>query len=233
MKSYFKYLALMVITLLMVFPIFWLVSTSFKNPIDIFAIPPIFFPSNPTLDHYSILFFEAEIFKYIFNSIIVAVFTTCLTLSIGTLSAYSLARFRLPYKMNERLSFWVLSTRMFPPIVTIIPLFAMMKFLHLLNSRIGLIIAYAAFNLPFVVWMMKGFFQEIPQELEEAAMVDGDSRMTAFVRIILPIAKPGLIATAIFTLIMSWNEFMFALILSQTRAAATLPIGIASRVTQY
>ena len=112
---------------------------------------------------------------------------------------------------------------MFPPIVTIIHIFEMMKFLHLLNSRIGLIIAYAAFNLPFVVWMMKGFFQEIPQELEEAAMVDGDSRMTAFVRIILPIAKPGLIATAIFTLIMSWNEFMFALILSQTRAAATLP----------
>jgi multiple sugar transport system permease protein len=112
MKSFFKYLALMVITFLMVFPIFWLVSASLKNPIDIFAIPPIFFPSNPTLDHYVLLFFEAEIFKYIFNSIIVAVFTTCLTLSIGTLSAYSLARFRLPYKMNERLSFWVLSTRM-------------------------------------------------------------------------------------------------------------------------
>ena len=233
MKLFFKYLVLIVVTFLMIFPIFWLISASLKNPIDIFAIPPIFIPSNPTLDHYILLFFEAEIFKYIFNSIIVAVFTTCLTLSIGTLSAYSLARFRLPYKMNERLSFWVLSTRMFPPIVTIIPLFAMMKFLHLLNSRIGLIIAYAAFNLPFVVWMMKGFFQEIPQELEEAAMVDGDSRMTAFVRIILPIAKPGLIATAIFTLIMSWNEFMFALILSQTRAAATLPIGIASRVTQY
>ncbi len=228
-----KYLILIVMTFVFLFPIFWLVSTSFKNPIDIFAYPPIFIPSTPTLDHYTLLFGEAEITKYIINSVIVGASTTLFALVIGTLSAYALARFRLPYQLNERLSFWVLSTRMFPPIVTIIPLFAMMRVLHLVNTRIGLVIAYAAFNLPFVVWMMRGFFVEIPKELEEAAMVDGASRMLAFRRIILPIAKPGIIATAIFTLIMSWNEFMFALILSQTRDAATLPIGIASQVTQY
>ncbi len=228
-----KYLILSVITFVFIFPIFWLVSTSFKNPIDIFAYPPIFIPSTPTLDHYAVLFGEAEILKYIVNSVVVAVSTTLFALVVGTLSAYALARFQLPYQLNERLSFWVLSTRMFPPIVTIIPLFAMMRALHLVNTRIGLVIAYAAFNLPFVVWMMRGFFVEIPKELEEAAMVDGASRMMAFRRIVLPIAKPGLVATAIFTMIMSWNEFMFALILSQTRSAATLPIGIASRVTQY
>lgn len=232
-KSILKYVLLVVITLFVIFPIVWLISTSIKNPVDIFAVPPALVPASPTLDHYKTLFLEAEIWKYIRNSVIVAVSTTLLSLATGTLAAYSLARFRLPYKMNERLSFWVLSTRMFPPIVTIIPLFAMMRFFHLLNTRIGLIIAYTAFNLPFVVWMMRGFFIEIPEELEEAAMVDGDSRMTAFRRIILPIAKPGLVATAIFTMILSWNEFLFALILSQTRDAATLPIGVASTVTQY
>ncbi len=228
-----KYVVLLLLTFVFIFPIFWLVGTSLKNPIDIFAIPPIFIPTPPTFDHYMRLFGEAQIMKYIINSLIVAGLTTLVTLGIGTLSAYALARFQLPYQLNERLSFWVLSTRMFPPIVTIIPLFMMMKALHLVNTKIGLVIAYSAFNLPFVVWMMRGFFIEIPKELEEAAMVDGASRMLAFRRIILPIAKPGLIATAIFTMIMSWNEFMFALILSQTRDAATLPIGIASRVTQY
>lgn len=228
-----KYVVLLGLTFVFIFPIFWLVGTSLKNPVDIFAIPPIFIPTPPTLDHYMRLFGEAQIMKYIMNSLIVAGLTTLVTLGIGTLSAYALARFQLPYQLNERLSFWVLSTRMFPPIVTIIPLFMMMKALHLVNTKIGLVVAYSAFNLPFVVWMMRGFFIEIPKELEEAAMVDGASRMLAFRRIILPIAKPGLIATAIFTMIMSWNEFMFALILSQTRDAATLPIGIASRVTQY
>ncbi|MBW8003492.1 MAG: carbohydrate ABC transporter permease [Planctomycetes bacterium] len=233
LKSFFKYFFMVIITMFVFFPIVWLVSTSFKNPVDMFAVPPIFVPANPSFDHYATLFFEAGIVKYILNSVIVAVSTTLLSLVAGTLAAYSLARFRLPYRMNERLSFWVLSTRMFPPIVTIIPLFAMMRFFHLLNTRMGLVIAYTAFNLPFVVWMMRGFFMEIPEELEEAAMVDGDSRMSAFRRIILPIAKPGLVATSIFTLILSWNEFLFALILSQTRSAATLPIGVASTVTQY
>ena len=104
---------------------------------------------------------------------------------------------------------------------------------NLVNTKTGLIIAYTAFNLPFAVWMMRGFFAEIPKELEDAAMVDGYSRMGAFWHIIIPIARPGIIATAIFILIMSWNEFLFALILAQTRIAATLPIGVASNVTQY
>jgi len=232
-RSFFRYLVIILITLAIIFPVIWLVSTSFKNPVDIFAVPPIFIPGNPTTDHYATLFFEADIFKYILNSVIVASITTLVSLLAGTLAAYSLARFKFPLNLNFHLSFWVLSTRMFPPIVTIIPLFAMMRFFGLVNTRIGLILAYSAFNLPFVVWMMRGFFMEIPKELEEAAMVDGDSRMTAFRRIILPIAKPGLVATAVFTMILSWNEFLFALILSQTRAAATLPIGIASTVTQY
>src|SRR5439155_1094900 len=119
------------------------------------------------------------------------------------------------------------------PIVTIVPLFLMLRGAGLLNSRLGLIIVYTAFNLPFVVWMMQGFFREIPRELEEAAMMDGDSRMGVLVRVVLPVAKPGLAATVVFCLIVAWNEFLFALILTQTAASTTLPVAIASRVTQY
>jgi multiple sugar transport system permease protein len=122
---------------------------------------------------------------------------------------------------------------MFPAIVTAVPLFLMMRDLRLLNTRLALVIVYTSFNLPFVVWMMRGFFAELPRELEEAAMVDGDSRLGALWRVVLPLVAPGLAATAVFCLIVSWNEFLFALVLTQTDDAMTLPVGIAGRVTQY
>ena len=167
------------------------------------------------------------------TSAIVAVLSTICAIVLGTLAAYALARFRLPRKLNMRLALWILSTRMFPPIVTAVPLFLLMSDVRLLDTMASLVIVYTAFNLPFVVWMMRGFFQEIPRELEEAARVDGDSRLGALVRVILPLAVPGLAATAVFCLIISWNEFLFALTLTQTDAAMTLPVGIAGRVTQY
>src|SRR4029078_9403475 len=151
----------------------------------------------------------------------------------GTLRSHALARFRLPFDLDRRLSLWILSTRMFPAIVTAVPLFLMMRDLRLLDTKASLIIVYTAFNLPFVVWMMRGFFDEVPRDLEEAALVDGDSRLGALVRVVLPLVAPGLAATAVFCLIVSWNEFLFALVLTQTDAAMTLPVGIAGRVTQY
>ena len=122
---------------------------------------------------------------------------------------------------------------MFPAIVTAVPLFLIMRDLRLVNTRLSLIIIYTTFNLPFVVWMMRGFFAEVPRDLEEAAMVDGDSRLGALWRVVLPLVTPGLAATAVFCLIVSWNEFLFALVLTQTDDAMTLPVGIAGRVTQY
>jgi multiple sugar transport system permease protein len=122
---------------------------------------------------------------------------------------------------------------MLPPIVTIVPLFLMLREVGLINSLVGLAIVYTGFNLPFVIWMMRGFFQEVPKEIEEAALLDGESRVGALWRIVLPLVRPGLAATAVFCLIVAWNEFLFALILTQTEAAMTLPVGIASRVTQY
>jgi multiple sugar transport system permease protein len=214
-------------------PVYWMMTISLKSEVDQFSVPPKWLFFNPTLAHYRDAFVERSFGQYLTTSAIVAVVSTICAIVLGTLAAYALARFRLPHKLNMRLALWILSTRMFPPIVTAVPLFLLMSDVRLLDTQLSLIIVYTAFNLPFVVWMMRGFFKEIPRELEEAARVDGDSRLGALWRVILPLAAPGLAATAVFCLIISWNEFLFALTLTQTDAAMTLPVGIAGRVTQY
>jgi multiple sugar transport system permease protein len=216
-----------------IFPVYWIFITSFKTSLAIFDIPTAYFAWEPTLEHYIATFVDRPFLRYMLNSFIVAVGTTILSLVVGTLAAYSLARFTFPGRAKYHVSFWILSTRMMPPIVTIIPLFLFFLFLDLLNTKTALVIAYTGFNLPFVIWMMKGYFQELPPELEESAMVDGDTRWGAFLRILLPLSAPGLAATAIFTLVLSWNEFLFALIITQTEVSNTLPIGISGRITQY
>lgn len=214
-------------------PIYWMLTISLKYEVDQFAVPPRWFLFTPTLEHYRDAFLTRSFGQYLVTSAIVAVFSTFSALVIGTLAAYALARFKMPYRLDRKLSLWILSTRMFPPIVTAVPLFLMMRDLQLLNTRASLVILYTGFNLPFVVWMMRGFFVEVPRELEEAALVDGDSRLGALRRVLLPLVAPGLAATAVFCLIISWNEFLFALVMTQTDAAMTLPVGIAGRVTQY
>src|ERR1041385_1375098 len=229
----FKYTVLVPALLATLAPVYWLITISFKREIDQFAVPPKWFSFSPTFEHYADAFLTRSFGQYLLNSWIVAVASTICALVIGTLAAYALARFRLPAKMDQKLALWILSTRMFPAIVTVVPLFLIMRDVRLVNTRLSLVIVYTAFNLPFVVWMMRGFFAEVPRDLEEAAMVDGDSRLGAFLRVVLPLVAPGLAATAVFCLIVSWNEFLFALVFTQTDDAMTLPVGIAGRVTQY
>ena len=228
-----RYLIVIVALLVTLAPIYWMVTISFKREVDQFAVPPRWFSFSPTLEHYADAFVARSFGQYLFNSLFVAVSSTVCALVLGTLAAYALARFRLPYRLDRKLALWILSTRMFPAIVTAVPLFLIMRDVRLVNTRLALVIVYTAFNLPFVVWMMRGFFAEVPRDLEEAAMVDGDSRLGAFWRVSLPLVMPGLAATAVFCLIVSWNEFLFALVLTQTDDAMTLPVGIAGRVTQY
>lgn len=228
-----KYILLCFSVLVAVTPVYWMVTISLKTEVDQFATPPRWLQFTPTLAHYYDAFFTRSFGRYLMTSVTVAGLSTIFAVTLGTLAAYGLARFRLRAKLDQRLSLWILSTRMFPPIVTAVPLFLMMRDLRLLNTLTSLVIVYTALNLPFVVWMMRGFFRELPRELEEAAMVDGDSRLGALVRVILPLVTPGLAATAVFCLIVSWNEFLLALVLTQTDAAMTLPVGIAGRVTQY
>ena len=233
MKRAGKYLLLFVALVAAVAPVYWMLTISLKTEVEQFASPPPWFSFTPTLEHFYDAFATRSFGQYLITSAVVAIASTTNALIIGTLAAYSLARFRLPYNLDNKLSLWILSTRMFPAIVTAVPLFLMMRDLRLLNTRLALVIVYTAFNLPFVVWMMRGFFAELPRDLEEAALVDGDSRIGALWRVVLPLVAPGLAATAVFCLIVSWNEFLFALVLTQTDAAMTLPVGIAGRVTQY
>lgn len=219
--------------LFFLFPLYWVVATALKTQTEMFTMPPVWWPQQVTLAYFQEILFESAFARLAWNSVVVAGGSALLSLGAGTMGAYSLSRFRLPYGLNHHISFWILSTRMFPPIVSIVPLFLIMRRLELVDTRLALILAYSVFNLPFVVWMMKGFFDELPRELEESALIDGDTPFGAFRRIILPLVGPGLAATAIFCLIVAWNEFLFALVLTQTEAALTLPVGIANQVTQY
>lgn len=228
MKRFLQPLSLTAALLLTLFPVYWLATLSLKREVDQFAVPPIWIRFNPTLAHYRDIFVERSFGLYLVNSTVAAGLSTLLALAAGTLAAYSLARFPRP-----GLSFWILSTRMFPPIVSVIPLLLMLRWANLLNSIAALVVVYTAFNLPFVVWMMRGFFAEIPPDLEEAAMLDGHTRLGALWRVVLPLVRPGLAATAAFCLVIGWNEFLFAFVVAQTDAAVTLPVGIAGRVTQY
>ena len=233
LKALFRYVVIGIASLAALAPVYWMLTISLKREVDQFAVPPLWFSFTPTLAHYRDAFVNRAFGQYLITSAVVAVSSTICALVIGTIAAYALARFKMPGQLDRKLSLWILSTRMFPPIVTAVPLFLLMGDLGLLNTRASLIILYTGFNLPFVVWMMRGFFIEVPRELEEAAMVDGDSRLGALRRVLLPLVAPGLAATAVFCLIISWNEFLFALVLTQTDAAMTLPVGIAGRVTQY
>jgi multiple sugar transport system permease protein len=233
LKSILKYLILAAIILVVLFPIYWMVVTSFKTRLELTSSPPTLFPQIFTWENYRNAFVGREFPKYMLNSVIVVTGSTAVALVIGALAGYSLARFPMSPRFKQNISFWILSTRMIPPIVTIIPIFLIFKNLHLLNTYLGLGLVYTGFALPFAVWMMRAFIQEVPVDLEEAALVDGDTRISAFFRIVLPLAAPGLAATAVFSIIVLWNEFLFALILTTTAKTITLPVGIAGLVSQY
>ncbi len=228
-----KYAVLLLIMVIVLFPIYWMVITSFKGRLELTTYPPTLFPKNIILDNYRDAFSDSDIPRYMLNSVIVVGVSTLISLFFGTLAGYSLARFALTPTFKRQISFWILSTRMIPPIVTIIPIFLIYRNLQLLNTYAGMIIVYVGFTLPFTTWMMRAFVREVPVDLEEAAMVDGDTRLTALLRIVLPLTAPGLVATAIFSLILVWNEFLFALILTTTSATITLPVGISGFVSQF
>lgn len=211
-----------VIFAFILFPPIVLFLTSIKTEVDALSFPPkwIF---KPTVRNYADIFKSSQILRYILNSILVATVNTAVSLGLGSLAAYGLARFK--FRGSENISFWILSVRMMPPVAAIIPIYIIMKNLKLLDTPWALIIIYLTFNLPFVVWMMKGFFEDIPREIEESALIDGCSEFKVFRKVALPLVAPGLASTAILIFIFSWNEFLFALILTGTRAV-TLPAGI-------
>jgi multiple sugar transport system permease protein len=210
-------------------PLAWMAETSLKSNREITQDGTLY-PHGLTLDNYRSLFSGRDFGSYLRNSIGITTLSVLFSLVIGSLAAYSLARFRLRYGVERHIGVGLLTLRILPPIVIIVPAFLLVQRLHVLNTWVGLIVIYTAFNVSFVVWMMESFFREIPVDLEEAAMMDGDSRLTAFRRIVLPLARPGLVATAIFAVIVTYNEFLFALVLTSTPSSETMPVGAATLI---
>lgn len=201
-----------VVTLLFIFPVFWLAMISIKTPDDIYAYPPVWFPSEVHFSSYVTLFRDGDAWS-VWNSLVTAGVSTVLAMLIGTTAAYSIVRFRTG---GDHLAIWIISQRMIPPICVAFPIYLLFVSWQLVDTYIGLILLYTAFNVPYVTWMMRGYIQEIPLELEQSALVDGLTRWAVLRKVVLPMARAGLFATAVFTFIFAWNDFLFALILTKS-----------------
>lgn len=225
-----------IVSLIYFFPVLWIILTAFKQNQDALAVPPVWF-FEPTLDNFREVFFRAYsagaeavstgFDLFFFNSVFVSSASVAIALVIGTMAAYGFSRF--PLKGNDTYLFIILSTRMMPAIVVIIPIFLMFQVTGLAGSYTGIILLYTAFNLPFTVWMMKSFFDELSPDVEDAARMDGSSEVKVFFRICLPQVLAGIAATAVFGLILTWNEFLFALLLTGVETR-TIPVAMAQTI---
>ncbi len=207
------YLILLGVTGLSLLPTLWILSTSLKTSGEYFTFPPIWFPRRPTLEHYRLLFGEYEGLQYLRNSLIISGGNTLLVLALSIPAAYALARYRVG---GRALAFWILSQRMLPPIALVIPLFLLYAKLSLLDTFPGLILAYTIFNIPLAVWLLIGFFQDFPRDIQDQAMVDGCSELGSVTRVILPVIAPGVMVVALLTFTLCWNDLLLALTLTRS-----------------
>lgn len=215
-------LAIIIFIILNLFPIFWMISSSFKTSSEITTLPPKFFVK-PKIINYIAIFKERPFFHYTINSVTIAGSVALLCILLGVPAAYALSKFEFPGRKIFLIS--IISSRLFPPISLLVPFTILFTKLQLVDTRLGLIVASLFLNLPFVVWLLIGFFDSIPHELEEAARIDGCDRIDVFFKIIIPLVKTGMASGAILSFIMTWNEFMFALAFTRMNAK-TLPIGL-------
>lgn len=220
-----QYLALAGYLIFLGFPLVWLLSTSFKPPRELVQLHPTLIPVNPTLDNFVQAFTEQELGRAALNSLQVSLASAVLTVLVALPASYALARFRS--RLGTAALGWVLLSQLFPFVLLIIPIFLVLREVGLANTHAGLVLIYVVWALPFALWMLQGFVRNIPKELEEAAMVDGASRLQTLRRVVLPLLAPGVVATSLFSFISAWNEFFFALVLIKTPDLATLPVTLA------
>lgn len=219
-----RFAAALLATVFFLFPIYWLFMISFKTPEEIFAYPPVWWPSSLQTANYAVLFRDGDAVT-VWNSLVLASTSTLAAMILGTMAAYSIARYQTGGKHFVN---WILSNRMIPPIAIVFPVFLLYVKLGWVDTYHGLIVLYTAFNLPYVIWMMRGYVQDVPIELEEAALVDGCTRWQVLWRVVFPVVRGGLFATAVFTFVFAWNDFLFALVLSRSNVV-TFPV----QVTHY
>jgi len=220
-------------------PILWLFFASLSTQVELFTIPPHWIPQHPTLQNYLDIFFPSLAASTVprtfaislLNSIKIASAVTIICIGIGSLAAYALVR--IPFKFNRSIQLGILATRMIPEVSLILPLFIIASSLQLINKPIVLVITYMSFALPYAIWMMVAFFQTVPVELEEAARLDGCTRLGILFRVVMPISVPGLVSTAMFVFLLAWDEFFYALIFTSTLASKTAPVAIAEFVGRY
>lgn len=223
--------AVLVLLFVVVAPFYYVVTSSIKSPQEVIARVPTLFPRTFTWQHYDKLFRSSAFPTYLLNSVLVALASMLICVVLSTLAAYGLYRLRLPG--NQFMFRVILVTYAFPGVLILIPLYGMLTALGMIDSRTALVIVNVTFTAPFAVWMLRAFFSTIPMELEEAAALDGASRFTALVRVVLPLAAPGVASVAIYAFITSWTEYMFASVLIISDANRTVPVGLAGIIGQY
>lgn len=222
---------LVVILVVVLFPVFLTVSISFKPPVEVQKYPPVFLPMRPTLQNYSNLLVGRNFFAYISNTLFIAFLTTLFSLCIGTLAAYALSRHE--FKGRRFLANSVLLAYMFPPVLLVIPLYMIMNSWHLVDTRTSLIVAYVTFSLPLCIWLLRGYFDGLPPDIENSARIDGCSETGILVRIVLPLSAPGVMSAGAFSFMLVWLEYLFAMTFVTTGTKLTITAGIASVVGQY
>jgi multiple sugar transport system permease protein len=242
-RKYFRKVLLFLLTLpvlfFIFFPILWLFSASLSTQAELYAIPIHWIPQHPTLSNYLQIIFPSQALSSvprafavaIWNSVKIASAVTVICILIGSLAAYALVR--IPFKFNRTIQLGIIATRMIPEVSLILPLFIIASSLGLINKPILLIVAYMSFALPYAIWLMAAYFQTVPLDLEDAARMDGCSRLGILFRIIMPISVPGLVSTAMFVFLLAWDEFFYALIFTSTLASKTAPVAIAEFVGRY
>jgi multiple sugar transport system permease protein len=223
-KQLVSFGVLLFLFLLLFLPLYWLLITSIKPNQAAFKVPPELFPSEPTLESYiSQLQDRAGFLTYFLNSVIASTFATLLSITVSVFAGYAFSRFRFPAK--RAVLVFILASQMFPLVVLLVGIYILFRQLNLLDTYLGLILAFTSFSLPFSIWMMRGFFDTVPPELEQAAMVDGATRLQALLRVILPLVGPGVIAVGLYSFLNAWNNLLFALSLTSSQNMRTIPPG--------
>lgn len=217
------WLFIAIAVVLIVFPVLWMVGTAFKPAGEYFTNPPTWIATNPTLDHFRQINGSAKGTGSLLNSLLAASLGTVFAMAIGSTAAYGLARLG---SRGDSTAIWFLSQRLLPPIAVVIPIFLLINQLHWLDTLQGLVIPYIAINIPYVVWMMRGYFSEVPVAIEESAMTDGCTRWGTFFRVVVPAVRPGLLSTAILVYIFIWSDFLIALFITRTSVSITAPVQV-------
>ncbi|GAP13490.1 ABC-type sugar transport system, permease component [Longilinea arvoryzae] len=233
-NRWIKWISILILILLVIFsvlPFVWMMSTSIKNSSELYTSIPKLFPDHPTLENYSYIMKRGSFGLYFRNSFLVGIGTTIASLFVSLLAGYGFSRYHFPGHKFVLFSF--LMVQMFPSVLLIIPLFRLIKAFDMMNTMGALVLANTTFAVPLCTWLLKGFFDQIPHDLEEAAMIDGCSRIGAMVRVILPLALPGIIASGIYVFIGSWDELVYAMTFTSSEAIRTLPVGLSRFITSY